>query len=243
MKVRFIILALSLALASCFDAPEFDTTPKIEFSSIKFKDVGTNSDADSLIIFLDFEDGDGDLGLSTEELSPPFNQKIYFNNKTGQPADLSTQFLLEDLMVFSNRSQIDTLPAFAGAPKCFNWDTNPELFLNNGDQLKDTVYFQFNPRHYNIFIDFFVDNGGVFEKFDWRLEIDCSTNFDGRFPILNDSGKDKALEGTLKYGMVSLGFKSIFQDNLMKLKATIVDRNGNYSNTIETPPFRLSEID
>lgn len=243
MKVRFSIFVAFLALTSCFDAPEFDTTPKIEYSSVKFKDVGTNSDADSLIIFLNFEDGDGDLGLSTQELSPPFNQKTYFSNKTGQPINLLNSFPLEDLMVLSNRSIIDTLPSFAGAPKCFNWDTNPELFLNNGDQLKDTVYFQFNPRHYNIFVDFFVDNGGTFTKFDWRLEIDCSTNFDGRFPILNDTGKDKGLEGTLKYGMVSVGFKSIFKDNLMKLKITILDRSGNYSNTIETPPFRLSEID
>ncbi|MTI39903.1 hypothetical protein [Fulvivirga lutimaris] len=243
MKVRFSIIILFLALTSCFDAPEFDTTPKIEYSSVKFKDVGTNSDADSLIIFLNFEDGDGDLGLGTEELNPPFNQKIYFSNKTGQAIDLFNSFPLEDLMVLSNRSSIDTLPAFSGAPKCFNWDTNPELFLNNGDRLKDTVYFQFNPRHYNIFVDFFVEDGGSFRKFDWRLEIDCSTNFDGRFPILNDGGKEKGLEGTLKYGMVSLGFKSIFQDNLMKLKVTILDRNGNYSNTIETPPFRLSEID
>ena len=243
MKLKILIFfGVSIIFSSCFEAPEFPNTPKIEFKEVIFKDIGTNSDPDSLLIILNFQDGDGDLGLSTNESQSPYNQKNYFSNKTGLLFDFKNEDI-EDLLTFSDTSEIDSLPPFSGNAQCLNWDTNPEIFFLDGTQLDDTVYFQFNPRYHNIFVDFFLDKGTGFEQFVWRLEIDCSTNFDGRFPRLSSETKSKALEGTIKYGMLSVGFKSIFQDNPIKLKITIVDRNGNFSNTVETPPFRLSEID
>ncbi len=242
----------TILLQACVDAPEFPSTPKITFKDVTFREIGSNSDPDSLIVYLDFEDGDGDLGLDETEILPPYNQKNYFNNKTGQVINLSTDFLsLSDLLVFSNSDEIDTLPPYLGDAVCLNWDTNPEINvavrLPDGSdsifQLNDTVYFQFNPRHHNFLIDFFVERGGEFELFDWRLEIDCSTDFDGRFPILKEDGEERALEGTIKYGMTSIGFKSLFGEDRLKLRMTVIDRSGKYSNTIETPPFRLSEID
>ncbi len=229
-------------ITSCTEAPEFPDTPKIEFKDVIFKDIGSNSDADSLIIFIDFEDGDGDLGLDAEETSSPYNQKFYFSNKTGRPFNFSLE-TLDDLMKLDDIGVIDTLPPFSGASRCLNWDTNPDIFFSDGTQLQDTVYFQFNPRHNNIFVEFLVDRGSGFVTFDWRLEIDCSTNFDGRFPILKDDSRSKALEGTIRYKMVSVGFKNIFGEDRVKLRVTILDRSGKYSNTVESPPFRLSEID
>lgn len=239
---RLSILPLFAALIfSCSDAPEFPNTPKIEFNNIIFKDI-SDGEADSLILFIDFQDGNGDLGLATEEIAPPYNEKNYFSNKTGDLFDFDNE-TVDDLMVLSNNSTIDSLPPFSGDSRCLYWDTNPDLYLTDGSQLEDTVYFQFNERHYNFLVDWLIDRGSGFEKFDWRLDIDCSTDYNGRFPHLNETGKSKSLEGTIKYGMTSFGFKSIFQDNLLKLKIRIIDRSGNYSNTIETPPFKLSDID
>ncbi len=245
-------LAVISTLSACVEAPEFPSTPKIALNNLIFKEVGSNSDPDSLIVFVDFEDGDGDLGLEPSEILPPYNQKNYFNNKSGQLINFSTDIVsVADLIVFSNRSTIDTLPDFVGDAICLNWDDNPEIEvitrLPDGSdstfQLQDTVYFQFNPRHHNFLIDFFIERGGEFELFDWRLEIDCSTDFNGRFPSLNEDNESRALEGTIKYGMTSVGFKSIFREDRLKLRMTVIDRSGKYSNTIETEPFRLSDID
>ncbi len=240
MRYPLLFIGITLIASSCFDAPQFPNTPKITFKNILFKDL--NSGPDSLNLFIDFEDGDGDLGLDPSEIADPYNQKHYFSNKTGSKFNFVTE-TSEDLMVLSNRTDIDSLPPFSGDAKCFNWDTNPELFFEDGSQLVDTVYFQFNKRFNNIYVTYLVDRGSGFQVFDWRKEVDCSTNYDGRFPLLNEDGKKRALEGTIKYGMVSVGFKSLFKDDLMKLRITILDRSGNYSNTVETPPFRLSEID
>ncbi|QSE97162.1 hypothetical protein [Fulvivirga lutea] len=240
-KTLFNLLLFSLLAFACSEAPEFPNTPKIEFNNIIFKDLG--DDADSLIVLIDFEDGDGDLGLGSEEVTPPFNQKNYFSNKTGQFFDFGNE-TLGDLLRFANRAEIDTLPDFVGDAKCLYWDTSPDIFLPDGTELKDTVYFQFNERHYNFLVEFFIDNGSGFEEYDWRIESgDCSPSFDGRFPILNESGKEKAIEGTIRYGMPSFGFETVLGDRQVKLAITIIDRRGNYSNRIETPPFRLSEID
>ena len=243
MKIEYTFLFCLVVIlgSSCNDAPEFPNTPKIEFESILFKDVG-NGDADSLIINISFEDGDGDLGLDAQEIASPFNQKNYFSNKTGRFFSFGTE-TIDDLLKFSNSSEIDSLPTYEGDAICLFWDTNPDIFFEDGTQLDDTVYFQFNQRHHNILVDYFVDRGSGFEEFDWLLDLDCSTDFNGRFPILNLEDGERALEGTIRYGMPSVGFRNIFGEDQIKLSITILDRGGNFSNTIETPPFRLSEID
>ena len=235
------ILVMLAGVYACEDAPNFSDTPKIEFNNVIFKDDPDAGDADSLIVIIDFEDGDGNLGLGESETQPPFNQKTYYSNKTGAPFNFGSE-TLEDLLIFDNSRSIDSLPDYAGDAICLYWDTNPQLFLADGTQLDDTVYFQFNPRHNNLLIDFYVNEGDGFEKFEWTLRNDCLPLI-SRFPILNDDGGDRPLEGTIRYSIQSLGFKTFFKENLVKVRITLIDRAGHYSNTVESPPFRLSDID
>lgn len=70
-----------VAVSACFEAPEFSNTPKIVFNDIKFKEVGEASDYDTLILYLDFKDGNGDLGLSSlveADFESPYNSEFYF---------------------------------------------------------------------------------------------------------------------------------------------------------------------
>lgn len=58
---------LLLALSSCLDTPNFDNTPSIQFNGVRsdsYFDDFNNTNADSLTITINFEDGDGDLGLT-----------------------------------------------------------------------------------------------------------------------------------------------------------------------------------
>ena len=57
-------------LQSCYQEPEFSLVPEITFRSIEKEirvDQFTGANKDSVIITLDFQDGDGDLGLSETE--------------------------------------------------------------------------------------------------------------------------------------------------------------------------------
>jgi hypothetical protein len=72
---------LGSVVSACFDAPEFADTPEISFEKIQFKETPASADYDTLILFLDFKDGDGDLGLdpnSTEDSRYPFNDAFYY---------------------------------------------------------------------------------------------------------------------------------------------------------------------
>lgn len=73
---------LTAGLTSCLKAPEYSTTPEISFESIRLKhDVSTTQPIDSVFITIRFQDGDGDLGLSsTESATGPYAYPSRFNN-------------------------------------------------------------------------------------------------------------------------------------------------------------------
>ena len=231
-----LVIVLGLGLSSCFDPPEYSNIPEIEFENLVFKETPDLSDADSLILFIKFRDGDGNLGLQPSEIGCNqdqticYNEKFYFNFvDCGSPLNYEVKRTNPDL----------NLPDYVPPFDCTNW----ELVFDNSSapQVIDTVYFELNPDHYNIFVDFLVkQNDGSFEEFDWRTEF-CTT-YDGRFPILaknSDLSLNNSIEGTLRYAMLSTGFKLQFSIKTLKLRIQIQDRLLNKSNIIETPEFQF----
>lgn len=75
MRKLFLIGILFVGgTLSCVDTPNFEDTPSIQFNSIDKFTVpdpfsGPNAKKDSVVITIDFEDGDGDLGISPDERS------------------------------------------------------------------------------------------------------------------------------------------------------------------------------
>src|SRR6478735_5612912 len=84
---------LAISLSSCFDPPEFKNTPDITYEKIQFKEVPGAGTNDSLILYLNFKDGDGDLGLDPDDpiySQDPYNSSYYFlttNGCTVSPCD------------------------------------------------------------------------------------------------------------------------------------------------------------
>ena len=85
MKFKILFLIVSAAaLASCVDIPDFSSTPAIYYNGI---DQYTESDSSSgklqetevVVITIDFEDGDGDLGISKDQLQNVEVTKRYLN--------------------------------------------------------------------------------------------------------------------------------------------------------------------
>lgn len=233
-----VLLTLALGAVSCLDPPEYPLTPEIEFENIVFKDVADSSEPDSLLLFLKFRDGDGNLGLEPGENKCYLagNDTICFNEKFYFISVINSTRL--NYKVKRTNPDYDTLPDYEKPFDCLNW----EIERNAQGEPTDTIYFQLNPNHYNIFVDFLEKQpDGSFTEFDWRKEF-CTT-FDGRFPIL---AKDKDLsvagpiEGTLRYAMLSTGFKFQFSLKTVKLRVQIQDRLLNKSNIIETPEFQFN---
>jgi len=266
-----LFMIISIALGACFTPPEYPNEPQIEFESIQYKEVGTGMDSnpDSLILTLSFKDGDGDLGLSADELDCAsddvcYNNKRYtlFRAENGDLGLLSTgQTCSGTTVCYANRFHIlkreanvakyitykdrrtnpdyASLPAFSKPYNCINWNV-----IREENVVVDTVYFELNPDYSNIEVDFLVKNAsGGFDEFDWMKEFNypnCGISFDGRFPILFKDRTGSPLEGTIRYGLGSVGFKILFSTKTLKLRVQIKDRALNKSNVIETNEFTLN---
>ncbi|MEQ9593540.1 MAG: hypothetical protein RLN86_13120 [Cyclobacteriaceae bacterium] len=234
----FIVVGFALAMGSCFDPPEYPNEPQIEFNNLIFKEVGGVAEADSLILFIDFRDGDGDLGLNPNETGCQiigadtvcYNNRFYIINS-------------EDNSLVNYKDKRENpewnLPDFVPPFSCTNWEV-----LRENNVIRDTLYFVPNQDHYNIFVDFYEKQAdGTFKLFNFYEEFqypNCPTTFDGRFPILSKNlSQPGPLEGTLRYAMVSSLFKLQFSIKTLKLKIQIQDRRTNLSNEIETPEFRF----
>jgi hypothetical protein len=91
IKGLILFCFLSLGVSACFDAPEFNITPEISFSKIQFKEIPGAATNDSLILYLDFRDGDGDLGYFEGDLEEPYNASFYFlADGTGDTTQVAT---------------------------------------------------------------------------------------------------------------------------------------------------------
>lgn len=252
-RVALVILS-TLFLASCFKPPEYSNTPVIEFESVSFVDVSNPSDPDSLILVVRFKDGDGDLGLDARDPNDtlyPYQSRTFFD--TIRSSNAGFYFPFKDFTFITYKSyrtdrygwkpklKYDTLPPFAKPYNCVNWD------ILTIDNKVDTFYFERNPDHFNINVDYLVQqNDGTFKEFDWTKEFafpQCGITFDGRFPVLSkDLSRASALDGKIRYSMVSTGFLILFSTKPLKMRVTILDRKLNVSNTVTTEPFTLQQI-
>lgn len=274
---------------SCFDPPQYSIVPNIEYQNIEFVEVGGFSDADSLILYLDFRDGDGDLGLSNTDVSDPFHDSNYFlEDGAGGfikiPAELRYSDIPPMLKLSGEQGKLATvrtrnkpsysyLPAFSsdGCPHYYTRNGTPDtayykynyVYISEEDGdiidetyyvedtltapelpdiyvVRDTVYYEPNPFHNNIRVDWLVQNNdGSFSVFDWN-QLSCAPAFEARFPVLED--RTRPVEGTLRYSMTSIGFLQLFSIKTLKLRISIWDRGLHQSNIIETPQFTLQDI-
>jgi hypothetical protein len=74
-KSLLLFCFLGISISSCFDPPEFSSIPEIDLQKIQFKETPAAGDFDTLVVYLTFKDGDGDLGLDL--LDPRFSEEPY----------------------------------------------------------------------------------------------------------------------------------------------------------------------
>lgn len=247
MKKIHLLLIFITMLSACEDPRDLPIEPSISFNRVEFREKSPTSAFESLIVYFDFKDGDGDLGLTSDQTSAPYHPVNYFYDAQGKLLSIRSR---------SNPAHSD-LPPYEAPYNCTNYtDPNqtiyfPAAVLDNTFNIVDTkeingiihhgvrdiIYFERNPDHFNITVEFLVENSdGKFSVFDWRSAF-CNQSFDGRFPPLNDGSH--AVEGTLRYEMTSLGFKNLFGNKVIKLSIKIKDRALHESNVMETPEFKL----
>jgi hypothetical protein len=213
----FMLMA-ALGWTSCISPPDnFPSVPEIKFSTIEYVQT---SGQDSLNISVDFKDAEGDLGLSATDVNPPFNPLIYKRDAAG------------NLITYSNR------PPEAPSYNPIDWAVDP---IVNNATVKDTVWVAVNEDQYNIFVRFYVKRNGQFTEFRWQ-DPPYYTTFNGRFPRILTAEDGQAVEGNIKYRMLSSGWESIFRNDTLRIDVQIQDRALNRSNVVSSPEVTLRQI-
>jgi hypothetical protein len=217
-KSHLGLFFLFIASFSCISPPEdFPSVPRITFESLEFVSL---PGPDSLIVDLKFQDAEGDLGLSSTDVFPPFNSINYQRDAAG------------NLITYSKR------PTQAPSYNPIDWVIDPII---NNQVVKDTVWITQNPNQYNIFVRFFIKRNGKFTEFKWS-DPPFFTTFNGRFPRILTSEEAQAVEGNIKYGMLSSGWQSIFRTDTIRIDVEIQDRQLNRSNLVSSPEVTLKQI-
>ena len=241
---HIIALIIFSFLFSCIEDNNVSDIPSISYESLEFKKSDNSFNQDSLIITINFIDGDGNLGLTNDENNYPyhpynaiidqeFNWITLGSNNVTPPL-----YIYEPNGVYYLYSNEDNRPSY----NCENYIIDT---VNTTNKL-DTFYIQKNENNKNIFIEFYKKENNEFVLIDWKRIFDeeygCGIDFNSRFPPLNISNSSQLLSGKLRYGMVSYGFEMILKNDVFKLKIHIKDRELNTSNIIETPEVTLEEI-
>jgi hypothetical protein len=83
---------LVIISGSCFDPPEFPVVPQIEYKNVEFIDSKDPSDFDSLNLYINFKDGDGDLGFldGPKYISDPYHTSFFYQENAGEIEPLAT---------------------------------------------------------------------------------------------------------------------------------------------------------
>jgi len=166
----FGIFFLLISAAACISPPDdFPSVPKISFESIEY---APTSGSDSLIIGIDFQDAEGDIGLSSTDDDPPFHDVDFLRDSNGE------------LITYSTR------PADAPAYNPIDWLVDP---LVGNERVNDTIWVKQNPNQFNIFIKFFIKRNGEFTEFKWQ-DPPFYTTFNGRFPRILNTEEGQAVE-------------------------------------------------
>lgn len=234
-------ILITLLVSSCFPPPEFSDIPVIRYQNMVFRESASGSD--SLILRFEVEDGNGDIGLGSDETYAPYHPyNIIIDSRDsvvtyGDTAVVPPFYSINPLNEVEFFSDTDTRPAY----NCSDYQIAEFTDLGS-----DTFYIQVNEYHNNFYIDFLVKSGDAYKEIDWAEEYggnDCAVvNFNGRIPIFDEENLGRSLSGTISYAMLSAGFPVILNNDTFKIRFYIYDRALNQSNVAESPDLTLPDI-
>ena len=255
MKDKFIIqyalIAVSVVfIQGCFDPPEFPVEPKVSANNVSY---ASYDGPDSLILTFNFEDGDGDIGLGSEETQPPYHRRNFIIDSSEPPRFVSLRGEDYTLPFYAINefdetrtlwSESDDRPAY----NCLNYEPFDSLAVQYDDStafISDTLYVVKNEFNKNIYVSFYRKVLGEYSPItdkEFAGNQECPDTFDSRFPIFDNRNIGRALSGTISYAMISVGFETIFRNDSIMIEFYIYDRALNRSNIARTEDFVLADI-
>ena len=234
----FIIIIFSvLGFNSCKKKPEFSIIPQISFVNIArygvFQKQPDNTIAynDSIPITITFKDGDGDLGLDANDITPPYNVYNIVTDSLGNVEKYGSR---------------PGMPPYNPNDPCTPYTI--DSVYQDTSFVEDTILITLNPHYYNYHIVFLKKVGTTYDTVS-----NCpGLNQCGRFPVLSPPNYSGPLQGDLTitiFGDFTHPNSIISQVNpefylgnqTVKFRIYIEDRALHQSNIIETSDITFTQ--
>lgn len=239
-----VVFILAVTVISCEsnEQIEFSEIPFLEFRDIQLVDLPYEPGNDLLKLTFLLRDGDSNFGIFSE-LDSPFQFQNYFfksNGKSITDEKRKNDNINYDLLLsYKDRKNApyDTLPEFKHPYNCLNWEL---LYTNEG--VYDTIYFSLNKYYYNLFVEFYTDNDGKKELYNFESEFpNCVASlFDFRVQNLINKNSDRleiinysSSESQVTYD-IYFPFKIEFKGKKIFARIKVVDHALNESNEIQS---------
>jgi len=145
-KPILVVFLLSATTMSCFEPPSFSNVSEISFNNIVKFTVsdpfsGVNSRKDSVVITIDYKDGDGDLGETIAGRDNPKYSEWGNYELTTLRLDPDTKRFVELVQVANKSLFFPVLkPDFKRGPIEGNLSFSPSFFYNNRSRLTVVKY-------------------------------------------------------------------------------------------------------
>lgn len=161
IKRLSIFLLLVVLFGACFDSPDFSIVPKISINDVRVKITPDRAVADTLTVVLNFEDGDGDLGLdpsNPDHSSKPYHYRTYFVEGNGELLPITTRIFNQNVPILldvpdgvtgaiatnltRNKPgfEDENLPPNEFPYTCTNYSYETIYFLESGRHIFDQTY-------------------------------------------------------------------------------------------------------
>jgi hypothetical protein len=156
-KLILVPFLLTISTMGCFEPPDYSSTPEISFNSIVKFTIddpfsGPNARRDSVVVTVDFKDGDGDLGETTSgRNNPRYSEWGNYELKTFR-LDPDTKSFVE-LEQAANRTLFFPVlkPDMKRGPIEGKLDFSPSFFYNNRSRLTVVKYrIRLRDRAFNV---------------------------------------------------------------------------------------------
>ncbi|HYC87206.1 MAG TPA: hypothetical protein VEB86_18370 [Chryseosolibacter sp.] len=269
-----IVVTLMAALGCDDEEPRYPVEPFIDNVTLSFIKGPFPGASDQLLLDLHIRDGDFDLG--TNDVAAPYHPFYLFLDDHGSlvavevmPTEIDGEVIYNfdaqaagTVGTFAQlrRTQENVIPYSCVDYSYLKVLATPDLvdratanvidtLVIEGDEMwlvADTFQILHNENHYNLSVDFLVEQAnGEFAYVD-LMTLSCGT-FHGRFFPLDDlTVGDLVLSGpftiqrtararaAVSYSMQSQAFNAVFFGKKIKVRVSVKDRALNNSNTIET---------
>jgi len=117
-------------------------------------------------------------------------------------------------------------------------DVNGDIGLSDSDTLGEFAFG--NKAFYNLFVDYFVKDSGIWKKPVSPFNPLDTMNFNERLPNLTPTGNNKYLTGNMRL-FIPVSPLGLTPDTV-KFRITMWDRELNPSNSIETKEIPLKQL-